>query len=428
MPNSNPASEKPSAIMSRKAMRRKAETFISQRAAVLGSVFLAVVSSIVLYLNTQFFTSVNFEARDLVTTAAEVSVTGQIISFISQQHLAAEHVKYSVSTRKSMENMESIEGFDETLTSIMTTSPALFTIYHGDSNTNNVQKYSKYDDGYYLETRDFGNQTKARVYYEMNQLAPSKYELTVKPDEVIPYTYDVRLKSWYKAGIDLAANISAIAGPAFDSYVNRDLGNPPSFSLIYNALKPSSETLSVFRMKFRTDTLKSVLEQIDVGSNGNIFIITDEGVVIASVDSKDQVKLNEEGVAIFKTIEEKYSILTPEKLNSVTVTSVFRLSTNGEGEMTLETNNLGGDAQLTVVPLNLPSVSADWKIVVYLRDEDFLNESRKWNFLCQIVGQIALGCAILRIIYVFYEFRRFYTKKNAHEVSDATGNNVVEST
>lgn len=337
----------------------------------------------------QFFNNTLAESIGIATANTVLMATAEIRLRLESQLFVRQNIEWKVRT-EGRRISHDVGAFTDVMVSLMQSSDELVTIYQGDVGTSDVLKFSKSNETqYFVELRDHGLQQRFRKTYTFHDDTDGQRHVNSVVNDVVNKSYDVYGKSWFQAGIEDEALL--VQGPSFESYVVRDLGNPTSFSIVFNMDQPDGGR-SVYRLKFFTDKLADALRAIPVGTSGRLYLVKADGTVIVGPTREETVGLDEDGVAVFKDIRDSnyatiLSTLTEEDLGASSADKVHLVFNDEDPDVAVA---------ITRIPGLNDAFENELRVVVITSRDDFAAESIWFFHVSRVLSVSSIILAVLR--------------------------------
>lgn len=290
--------------------------------------------------------------NELQNVAVETQFTAELINkgILNVKH-QQDFIQYSLDTLR-------IQSF---------VLPSVQSIFWGDTEGNFTIIFRDHDDIVLSEMIDRKHRTTIHNVTDLNSQRPVLNNTT----PLLDLNYDPRVRSWYVLAKQKKSHI-------WTDIFSYRLGGYLGFSSAVPVLNPDKKIDGVFGMSMRLDYVRGFIENQKISENGIIFIVNDQGEVIAypHISQYKNVKLmNINDLSVSWVVQ---SYREYQKTNQKEF--VF----HHEGKKYL--------AVYYPVSVSMPH---EWYIAVVAPENDFIGDLIKLNFVTLIIMVIILMIGVI---------------------------------
>jgi len=253
-----------------------------------------------------------------------------------------------------------------------------------------IQPFSQLDAFYFADTK--GNFLMAKR--QANQSIGTKYVLKsngrlverwkyrdksgkiVKSTPYVRSTYDARKRPWYKGAM-------ATDQPFWTNVYVFFTSKKPGITASYSVRNTSGQFLGVFGIDIQLDQISNFLAKQKIGKSGIVFILNNDGEIVAFPD-------------ITKTVKQDGDKVRPLHINELNMpwisTSYKHYLENFKSRFHFKSKRVKYIASYTPFP---PSFGKKWNIVLIVPESDFLGEIQKTNRESLMISAIILLMGII---------------------------------
>ncbi|MDF0557095.1 cache domain-containing protein, partial [Kamptonema sp. UHCC 0994] len=206
---------------------------------------------------------------------------------------------------------------------------------------------------------------------------------TTKVSRVIK-NFDGRKRLWYQDAVK--------AGKKSWSQVEISFAEPKMhISAVQPVYAQNGQLEGVLNVTLRLDSISQFLQSLKVGKSGQTFVITQEGVLVATSTSENLVRFNNNKGELFKAIESSDSVTQATARYLIKQFDSFKQIQKLQN---LNVEIAGQQRFLQVVPYQ-DNEGLNWLIVVIVPESDFMEQINVNTRNTIWLTLVALGVAIL---------------------------------